>query len=277
MFFVSERAQPYEPDGAAWLADTLATLIKRTPLAADTRVARIFRQSGTNGVLSEISRLESDHARRIYFQNLVEQAGPAGEALARALAQAGREIASSHELAELLISLADRALADASARAPYFTAAGSIESGHERRRVLAGATRGALDPDTLAAALTAAKTIESDHELAELLIGVGKSQALEGDARSVFFEAVASIDSDHECRRLLSAIIEANPSPELIAAVLRSAAGIDSSYELASLLVLAASTHSFQGSLRDQYIDAAQRISSSYERTRALAALSRRF
>jgi len=268
--------KPYEPAGRAWFADVFPMILRRSGIAAEARVSRILRQSGPNGVLAEIGRLESDYVRRVYFETFFSQGRPTGSVLALALDQAGREISSDYELAELLIHASAAALADNVARSTFFNAATSVSSDYELRRVLTNATSAALDPRSLTDALTAAQSIRSDYEAAELLISISNKQTLDGAARRAFFDAVQSVSSDYECRRVLSAVVERSLSSDMLTEVLKSSTELSSDYEQATLLVLIADRHRLEGGLRDAYLSAAYGISSEHEKNRVMAALLRK-
>ena len=77
--------------------------------------------------------------------------------------------------------------------------------------------------------------------------------------------------------RVALALLEREqPNDALVEAVLNASTSIASDHELSTLLVKVAETYSLNDRLRTMYIDAAEGISSQYERDRALAALVRR-
>ena len=61
-------------------------------------------------------------------------------------------------------------------------------------------------------------------------------------------------------------------SDDTLLAVLKSCGQMSSGYDRAQVLLLAASSHTLSGSLRDAYIDAADRLS-SYEQGQVMTAL----
>ena len=83
---------------------------------APKRVARILKSQGPSGVLAEISRLQTDYVRSIYYRHLITNADLSGQQLAAALSQAGRDVSSSYELGRVLMKAADRAMTDEAAR-----------------------------------------------------------------------------------------------------------------------------------------------------------------
>ena len=99
---VGRNKEPYYPDGQKWLADILPDIIRDTGLAADQRVARIFKQSGTNGVLGEISLIKSDYVKSKYFSALLNLTGLPDEDLPVILSRIGSYMSSSYEMGKLL-------------------------------------------------------------------------------------------------------------------------------------------------------------------------------
>ena len=228
-----------------WLADRLLELVRNSGLAADSRVARILKQSGADGVLREISRITSDHVKRIYFQRLLATASLDGATLSRLIEQAGREMRSAYEMAALLTnSVAPRLGAnDDSTRRAYVQAVGSISSDYERRRALeALINAGHLGAGIVAQVIDAAGALRSDYEKGRVLSALANDQKIDGPILVALVQATARIGSSYERARVLSAI---------------------------------ARQHPLQGAAREAYLAAARSIPSRHEQDRALAALTR--
>jgi beta-lactamase regulating signal transducer with metallopeptidase domain len=275
-FGTSER--PFEPEGRQWLTKVLPRFIRQTGIGAPARVTRILKGSGPSGVLAEIGRIEGSWAKRIYFRELVAQATMDSSTLQRALAQAGREIESDHELASLLIEAADQSLADDGTRKAYFEAARSIESDFELRRVYSSALkRGTVTPAILAGILDATRSIDSDFELASLLAQIAKLQPLDDATRAPFFAALGTVGSDFEHRRVLSAVAgRGDLTPEIVSAMMDSALSVESDFELASLLTGIVERNGVEGAHRAPFFRAVESLESSFDRGRVLQALARR-
>ncbi|MBI4658219.1 MAG: hypothetical protein HY735_05105 [Verrucomicrobia bacterium] len=187
-------------------------------------------------------------------------------------------------LAEILPNIVRRSGLGAEARVERVLKAKGVEgvfaeislmrSGNVRRPYFS-ALFGQLRPTdrTFAEALTqAGNQISSDYELASLLIKIADKQPFDTAARIGFFSALENVESDYEQRRVLSALLQKNPDPAMLSAMLQSATYLGSDYEAAEFLTSFARLEP-KGALRDKYIEAARRISSEYERERALAAL----
>jgi hypothetical protein len=275
-YTVDGDEREFDADAQAWLAALLVDVERRTAFSAKSRVPKLYRERGARGVLDEIARLRGDYPRRVYYQELfaldprLDQ-----ETLRGILRQAGRELSSDYEKAELLIGMSKRKLVDAGTQQAYVEAVGSIGSDYERRRALTPLLKeGHLEPAVVRAMLETAGRIGSDYELAELLIDVSQRYAVDREASDAFFDAVASIESDYEHRRVLSALLKRGArDKEIVRRLLESAKGIDSDYELAELLIAVSAAHPIDDELRPAYMKAADTIGSDHEFRRVLSAL----
>src|SRR5580765_7931315 len=66
IFTVNGERQNIDEASRRWIAENILNAIRQTGYNAAGRVARILKQSGATGVLSEISLISSDNAKRIY-------------------------------------------------------------------------------------------------------------------------------------------------------------------------------------------------------------------
>jgi beta-lactamase regulating signal transducer with metallopeptidase domain len=269
-----------EWDAAArrWFADALVMLERRTAFAVDQRVPVILQGGGVDAVLREISLMEGDYARRRYYTKLLSIRQLDATQVRRVVQQAGAEISSDYELAELLIAVSKLGAFDDQSHPEFVVAVKTIESDYERRRALnALLKRDRLAPETVEALLEAASTIRSDYELAELLIDVSKQYAVNDGTRPVYIKAVGSIESDYEQRRVLSTIVASGGlTAGVTRSLLESARSINSDYELAEFLIAISKKGVLDSSTSAAYFAAADQIRSDYEQRRALMPLIRR-
>jgi hypothetical protein len=269
-----------EWDAAArrWFADALVMLERRTAFAVDQRVPVILQGGGVDAVLREISLMEGDYARRRYYTKLLSIRQLDATQVRRVVQQAGAEISSDYELAELLIAVSKLGAFDDQSHPEFVVAVKTIESDYERRRALnALLKRDRLAPETVEALLEAASTIRSDYELAELLIDVSKQYAINDGTRPVYIKAVGSIESDYEQRRVLSTIVASGGlTAGVTRSLLESARSINSDYELAEFLIAISKKGVLDSSTSAAYFAAADQIRSDYEQRRALMPLIRR-
>jgi beta-lactamase regulating signal transducer with metallopeptidase domain len=277
-WFVDNAERPYDADAKAWLAATLTELLRRTGYAGEARSRWILETRGQDALLQEIAQVSGDYAKRIYYQALVAggRLDPAG--VARVVSQAGSEISSDYDLAELLVLVAAKYPLTEPARTAFVTAADHIQSDYDRHRVLAVVLAGKDLPDGLATAvLGAAGHIEADYDLAEVLIVLIQKHPITEAMSAAFFQAVNGIESDYDRRRVLATLLAQHETPPgLVAAALTSAGHITSDYDRAELLVQVAEGPGVDDASRTPFFAAADGIGSDYDHARVLTALSER-
>ena len=277
-YSVNGQRQEYDADARAWFAEALVALDRKTAFAVDQRVPSILERNGVNGVLQEISLLDSDYARRRYYTKLLSMQQLDRGQVRRVVEQAGSEMSSDYELAELLVALAKLDAFGDDSHTAFVGAVKKIGSDYEARRALnALLRRDQLAPATVEALLDVSTTIDSDYELAELLIDVSKRYAINDQTRPVYLKAVGSIKSDYEHRRVLAAIVSGGGlTPAVMRALLEDAARIGSDYELAEFLIQIARKGGLDSATRDAYFAATAQIDSDYEHHRSLTPLLKR-
>lgn len=277
-WFVDDTERPYDADARAWLAATLTDLLRRTGYAGEARSRWILETRGQDALLQEITWLSGDYARRVYYQTLVAEGRLDAATVARVVTDAGRNISSDYDLAELLVLVATRYPLSEPARTAFVTAADHIGSDYDRHRVLAVVLAGKSLPDELATAvLGAAGHIESDYDLAEVLIVLIQQHPITAAMSPAFFQAVGGIESAYDRRRVLATLLaQRETPPALVAAALTAADRISSDYDRAEVLVQVAEGPGVDEASRNPFFTAVAGIDSDYDHARVLTALSER-
>jgi beta-lactamase regulating signal transducer with metallopeptidase domain len=277
-YSVNGDRREWDAAARSWFADALLMLERRTAFAVDQRVPAILQGGGVDAVLREISLMDADYARRRYYTKLLSIRRLDAAQVRRVVQQAGAEISSDYELAELLIAVSKLGAFSDDSHSAFVGAVKTIASDYERRRTLnALLEREKLAPATVEALLDVARTIDSDYEIAELLIGVANQYAINDRTRPMYIKAVGTIESDYEHRRVLSTIVASGGlTAGVTRALLEDARTITSDYELAEFLVTISRKGVLDASTRDAYFAAADQIRSDYEHRRALMPLVKR-
>ncbi len=275
IYKVDGDVRPYDVDAKSWFSQTLTYLFRRTGFMAEERSRWLLQTRGVQGLLDEIAHLESDYARRQYYQTALASGRLDVASYQRIIDVAGKTISSDYELAELLIAVSKAQPLTEQMQAGFVTAAKSIESDYERHRVLTAAlSRKDLTPGVEAAMLDAAGGIDSDYELATLLIELNEARPIDEAVRPAFFKAANTLQSDYEHRRVLNAVVKREgTSPAMLADVLNSAKTISSDYELAELLSAVGGSYTLDDALRPAFFAAANTLNSDYEHGRTLLAV----
>lgn len=278
-WFPGDAERPYDAAARAWLAETLTQLLRRTGYAADARSRWILQTRGQDALIQEIALVSGDYAKRVYYQALIADGPLDAATVARVVTQAGNEIASDYDLAEVLVLVATRyPLNEPAARTAFVGAADHIQSGYDRRRVLKVVLAGKDLPDDLAAAvLTAAGGIQSDYDLAEVLVQLTSKHPITPAMSGAFFRAVDGIGSDYDRRRVLATVLaQRDMPPALVAGALNAAGGISSDFDRAEVLVQVAEGPGLDETSRPAFFAAADGIGSDHDHARVLTALSER-
>lgn len=192
-------------DAAAreWLRATLLLAARQGGLDARNRVRRILARGGTRAVAEEITHIEGDYARRIYFDEFLKIENLRDDDLRAAITNASRSITSDYERAQLLMNTAGVYLPKGSLVPAYFEALGRIGSDYEHRRVLSVAIkRTDLSREALLAMAQSAAAIGSDYEKATFLIEAANRYQSDELLRAAFLSAMRSIGSDYERGRV---------------------------------------------------------------------------
>ena len=276
-FYLNGSAQPFDPDGRAWAAEILPRVIRETAVGAPARVERILRQRGPIAVLDEVALMESDHAKRIYLEELIQRTSDT-EVLRRAAYSIGHKINSDGEKAQALIAAGPVYLSKGDLTGDYFRAVSSINSDGEHRRVLGELLqRGYHGGAILALMLQSSARISSDGEKAWFLTQAARYYSEDDAVRPAWFKAAGTINSDGERRRALGALLNRRDlSKESLARLLDAAAKMDSDGERAWVLVQAAQEPLSDAAVRQAYFHAVAGMNSDGERRRVLGAVLQR-
>ncbi len=273
-YWVNGKEHDYDDDARAWLARVIPETLRATGLDAEAREHRIYGTGGADAVLKEISRIGSDYAARLYFQALLAEPDLGAGRVARVLEQAGEQIESDYDLAEVLTEAGGRPLDDR-AQLALAHAAAAIGSDYDRRRSLTALLDcDALSPDAFAEALRAAQQIGSDYDLAEVLVELAGKRPVRGGTAAPFLEAARGIGSDYDLRRALTAAVRSGMDPAGLVGLLDLARDrIGSDHDLSALLVAVAESGELDAAGRDAYRRAVDSIGSEYDARRAREAL----
>jgi hypothetical protein len=274
-YYLNGAKQQLDAAAKTWIAQLVLNAVRQGGIDADRRVQTILSRHGLAGVLHEIDQIESDYARRRYFEALLKHGNLSETALRDTLAQAARQIKSDYEQAQLLIGVAPVLVNKEGAMPAFFQAVATIESDYEHSRVLKTLlNRVDTSRELLVQVAASTKGIASDYEKAGVLKAVAAVYLDDAALRDVFFQTVGTISSDYEHRRVLSALVKTkNLSEAALTQMLDSAAGLSSDYEKATFLLEVSNAYTGDPRLRSAFLKAVETIKSDYERGRVLSAL----
>src|SRR5262245_16682109 len=175
-YFIDGRNRPYDSEAKAWFAKVLDEAVTQSGLNAGPRAQKILKDRGTSGLLDEISRLQSDHVKNLYFQELFKSGSLDTRAAVRASGIVAREMSSDHYKAEVLGGMPEQVLRDETVRTAFLEASGTIKSDHYRAQIIsAGLKSGNPSKDSLLHALKGVRGIDSDHYKTQVLLKVAET------------------------------------------------------------------------------------------------------
>ena len=119
--------------------------------------------------------------------------------------------------------------------------------------------------------------IQSDYDRGQVLVAYVQKFGVEPAAVDPFFKAVGAIQSAYERRRVLTEVArKAPPTAEVQRAAFGVIATMGSDHDRAeTLLVFLGTQQSMDSATRQAFVAAAERIRSSHDQNRVLAALVR--
>ena len=275
-YSVNGSKHEFDADARAWLSKLLLQLERATGFSASTRVPALLKQGGPEAVLNEITQLQSDYVRQVYFTKLFENATLPAPLLVKALDQAREEISTDYSLAQVLLTIAQKYdLKDEAQRVAFLNAANKLSTDYEHARVLIELLkRPNLSPQIVRGALESAKHISTDYEKSRILTTLAGLSTFDESEIASYLDLAGSIGTDYEHSRSLMALMEHQKlSPEATSQVLRSASSISTDYEKSRILLALSQSHNFDEKQIAAYLTLVDSIGTDYERSRDLLAL----
>ncbi len=207
-YFVNGELRPLDAKGREWLAGLLLIAVRQGTIDANRRVEKILKQRGIAGMLEEISSIEGEYGKRVYFQTLLKNESLNRADRSKVMLAASRQISSDHEKANILKNTADLFLADSTLSNALFEAIATIISDYEHRLTLSSLLkRKNLGEHVLSQMLASTAGISSDYEKATFLLEASSAYTSDAKLRSEFLKTVDTIKSDYERGRVLSALL----------------------------------------------------------------------
>lgn len=196
-YYEGRTSVPFEPEGRKWLGEILPEIVRTTTVAAESRVNRIYRNSGVNGVLSEIKIIESDYVRA-HYANLLVNVNQPSQNLPVIIAEVSSVMDSDHYLTEFLTRNLKVFLPSRDAMQAVFLATQNMDSDHYRTQVIKEALYlGPASLENVKAALQATDKMESDHYKTEVLTSLLRQSNLTDAVIAEMINTTKGMESDH--------------------------------------------------------------------------------
>jgi hypothetical protein len=274
-YFVGGLKRPWDDEAKRFLATQLPALVRRSGIGADSRVKAIFQRKGANGALEEIDLLGGDYARRLYLVALVDVAGFNAASVQPILQRTGQLMKSDYDRRLVLEHVAAKVPLDRAAAAAYVRAMSTMTSDYDQRQALMALTahnREAADGETLLPALAHMKSSYDKREVLEQILRTGQ---LSPEARHIVLVAAAGMQSDYDRRQVLTAYVDrfgvGTAEREPFFAAVRA---IKSNYDRREVLTRLAKNGQAGREVQDSVYGAVADMTSDYDRAEVLLAFA---
>lgn len=74
-YYEGRNEVDFDPDGKKWLADILPQVVRQTGIGAESRISRIYKNTGVNGLIDEVDEINSvsSSVRNLYLVIMIDQ------------------------------------------------------------------------------------------------------------------------------------------------------------------------------------------------------------
>jgi hypothetical protein len=240
-FSVDGQSRPVDAEARRWLAGVIPAVLRETAIDSDKRAKRVHAKGGADAVIDEIARIESGYARARYINSLI-MLGALGDEQLRRTAQLIRAINSDYERRTALVALAEGQPAGMVLQLEVLAVVAVMQSGYEQRTVLvAMAPRLLPDPAIAKGWQAAISKIASDYEARTVIEALAQRDSLPLGQLDVAIGSTLALNSDFEHAVALKALLRHLDSagPVQLAAFLKSTQRIGSDFERRNVLVQA--------------------------------------
>jgi bla regulator protein blaR1 len=272
-YFVMGLKRAWDDEAKRFLATQLPILVRQTGIGAESRVKAIYGNKGVAGVLAEIDLLGGDYARRLYLAALLDLATFDSTTVQPVLQRVGQAMKSDYDRRQVLEHVASRVTLDQKGVAAYVQAMATMKSDYDQREALSALTRRsatAADGETLLPALAHIRSSYDKRVALEQILARGPMST---EGKRTILTAAAGIQSDYDRRQVLTAYLKRfGVEPPLRDDFFAAVRAIKSDYDAAEVLLAAVGPGLDSGS-RPAFVLAAERIKSSHDQNRVLAAL----
>ncbi|HZY78152.1 MAG TPA: hypothetical protein VFE50_01420, partial [Cyclobacteriaceae bacterium] len=197
-YYEGRTSMPWEPEGRKWLAEIMPELLRTTTIAAESRVNRFYKQGGVNGVLNEISQMESDYVIQHYADLLMRIPGVASKDYAGIVRKVTQKMESDYYITEFIKNNNDKFLNDKDATNAVFAAAAEMDSDHYKTEIIKSALRAQpISLESVKLVLAASDRMDSDHYKTEVLTTLLRQPNLTDPIVAEMINSTRGFDSDH--------------------------------------------------------------------------------
>lgn len=255
---------------SALLADAVKTMIDNG-VGAKERVERLYKKSGSKGVLDAVAKLRGDYLKSLYLDFLLATGKLSAAELTEVVMDVKKEISSDYEKGKLLGRFSEKYLEQPATAAAYLDAVKSIKGDYEKAKALKLILQRPLDAARFGDVMTVVAGLSSDYEKAGVLKKVLVSSTIPEAEYPALLKVAAGLKGDYEKSNVLAAILKNQAIPAAVfnetLAVIGSIGG---NYEKASVLKQAAAGQLATEAQWISLINAAAKLTSDYDKASVL-------
>ncbi|MGB0524931.1 MAG: hypothetical protein ACPGJS_18305 [Flammeovirgaceae bacterium] len=273
-YYEGRKKVEFNDEGRKWLADILLEVVRHTGIAANDRVNRIYKQGGTDAVITEIKQIDSSSGKGRYFRELM---GICDQKDFPALGQKiGQYISSNSVRSEIFREYSDKFMATPEGTEAFFQGVDYMTSNSERSNILRHTLRtNKLDNKGMVGLLRVTRRMTSNSERASILREVNEQFPEDESGIEAYFDVISSMTSNSEKGSVLKDLMrQKKPSEKVMKLVLQATAReFTSNSEMGSVLRVASSKLKGNPTLLQLYIEAIGRMTSNTSMGTSLADL----
>lgn len=208
-YYSGRRQIDYEPEGKEWLAELLPDIVRKTTIAAESRVNRIYRNGGITALTKEISSLQGDYVKTAYFNIILEESLSESE-VEQVVLSAGDEVNSDHYLTEILKNNHRKFTESNQLVNAYLQATSTVGSDHYKTEALKRLIQGSdITSERIQPLIDATRDINSDHYLSVIFKEILEEGSTNADLDlGPLIRGLNTMSSDHYQMVTLKRVIQ---------------------------------------------------------------------
>ncbi|MBL7995062.1 hypothetical protein JNM05_06775 [bacterium] len=277
-FTIQGRDYEFDADAQAWLSGILQDVARETGLGAHARIKTILAEQGVQAAIREIRWVNSNYAKKIYFEAVLNYPDLTSLELETAVRTVAKEISSSSKLGDILISTAGRFQEDSVLTESLIRAVKEISSSSKQSEVLIQITElRKINDESAEAMAKAIEHISSSSAQGAALESLAQKSSSHGSVIDAYVDAVKSVSSSSVQGASLKALLrKKDMSSSAFIKILNSVEHISSSSVQGDVLEEVAAVCPSDDQVLFAYLNAVSYVSSSSRQGYAVMAMLRK-
>jgi beta-lactamase regulating signal transducer with metallopeptidase domain len=237
---IGGRPTPFDAAMQSWLSRLLPEVLREAGINVPARVAHLRAQGGVPQVLQSIRQIHSAGSKRAHYEELIKN-GPtlSGADAEKVAQQVGRDFTGSGDLSAVLQMLPRSAMQNPASRRAISGALAQIQSSGDKANTLMILAPNA-DREMLLLLAQAAESLTASGDKANFLITTAAEylNPASEQLRNAYFRAVATVQSSGDMANvLISAMPYGHASPAVALQVIETSRGVASSGDASNVLI----------------------------------------